>query len=171
MKNKNLALASLFLALGVLLHSITPGIFGMMKPDFLCVMFFISLMLMDTVQEMIAVTLACALLAALTTSIPGGQIANIVDKLMCGPVIFLVYRQLKNHNSFVLTGAIATFGTMLSGLLFLGTLSFMGALPQSFLHMLLIIVIPTALINSCVFYVLINTSLFKNMVQVHAEKI
>ena len=99
MNVKKLTLSALLVAIGFVLHQIVPGIpfLGGMKMDFLLVMMFFSIFLMDSYKEVFAVSLVCGILSAMTTTFPGGQIANIVDKLVTGAIIYLLFRALEGR--------------------------------------------------------------------------
>ena len=70
---------ALLLAIGTLLHLITPGYGGGMKPDLLLSMLFIVILLKPKLQPTIVAGILAGLLAALTTTFPGGQLPNIID--------------------------------------------------------------------------------------------
>lgn len=156
MKNKNLVLSALLLTIGLVLHTLVPGIFGLMKPDFLVAFFFMALFLLDSLQEAITVSVACAILASMTTSMPGGEVANIVDKLVCGPIVFILGQRVKQMSPLLQSLTLGTLGTLLSGSIFLITLSFLGLLPMDFIQMILVIVVPTAIANTFLFFILLK---------------
>lgn len=146
MKTRKLTSISILLGVGLILHFITPGFLGNMKPDFLLVMFFISIGLCSSISEVLGVSIACGILSALTTTIPGGEIANIVDKLGTGIILYYLLKRFKKYPY------IAIFvGTLLSGSIFLYALQIMRLLPLSFISMFITLVLPTAFINSLLY--------------------
>ncbi len=82
MKTKELALTALFLAMGLVLHQITIGLVAGMKPDFVVTMLFVAFLLLRNRRLVLPAGLAAGIITALTTSMPGGQVPNIIDKLI-----------------------------------------------------------------------------------------
>ena len=95
-KTKELALTALLLAIGLLLHQITVGLVAGMKPDFVITMLFVALLLLRKKSLVLPAGLAAGIIAALTTSMPGGQIPNIVDKIVTAIVAMLIIQLLKD---------------------------------------------------------------------------
>src|SRR5690606_33145384 len=94
MKLKNNIFTTLLLAIGLIMHQITPGILGGMKFDFLLIFMFVSLLLNHRFENAILTGILGGLLSAMTTSFPGGQIPNIIDKLVASLVIFVLIKYL-----------------------------------------------------------------------------
>ena len=80
MDSKKLAVSSIFLSVGLLLHYVTPALVMGVKPDFLLVMMFLAILFMDNVKEAFVLSLFAGAIAAFTTSFPMGQLPNIIDK-------------------------------------------------------------------------------------------
>lgn len=151
MNVKKLTLSAILLAIGYLLHQFVPGIpfLGGMKMDFLLIMMFFSIFMMDNYREVLAVSLACGVISAMTTTFPGGQIANLVDKLITGALVFQGYRLLKPRMArTALTLLVAAAGTILSGSIFLATGLAVSQAPLSFGALFLGVVLPTAILNT-----------------------
>lgn len=161
MKHRNLIKSALFLAMGLILHAVTPGMFGMMKPDFLLATFFVTLLIVTSFQEAFVISMVCGILAALTTTIPGGEIANIVDKLITGLVMYHVAKQLRASKPLTKTFGIAAIGTIISGAIFLGVLTLLQVLPAPLMSMVMVVVLPTAVANSIIFYILLKVPYLK----------
>lgn len=119
MKTRNLTISAIFMALGLVLHFLVPGIFFGVKPDFLLSMMFISLMVSTDIKEALIIGIAGGLMSALTTGFPGGQIPNFIDKMITTVVIFYIVKSMKNVFSVPRVILIFALGTMLSGTLFL----------------------------------------------------
>ncbi|AMC94311.1 hypothetical protein AOC36_10105 [Erysipelothrix larvae] len=151
MNIKNLVTYAALLSLGVILHAMTPGLLGNMKPDFLLATFFICITIAPSFKDVLIVSIACAFLASLTTSLPGGEIANIVDKLITGPVMYFVLTKLKSLDSMIKIALFSFIGTLLSGLLFLLTLMVMNVLPLELSTLFISLVVPTAIANMIFF--------------------
>ena len=119
MKTRNLTISAVFMALGLVLHFLVPPAFFGVKPDFLLSMMFISLMIVDDIKEAILIGIAGGIMSALTTSFPGGQIPNFIDKLISSTIIFYVIKTMKKNFSIRKVILIFALGTMLSGTIFL----------------------------------------------------
>ena len=81
-QTRNLTISAIFMALGLVLHLMVPGIFFGVKPDFLLSMMFISLMIVGDVKEALLIGVAGGIMSALTTGFPGGQIPNFIEKII-----------------------------------------------------------------------------------------
>lgn len=151
MNIKKMTMSAILIAIGFLLHQITPGIpfLGGMKMDFLLVMLFFSIFMMDSYREVLAVSLVCGIISALTTTFPGGQVANLFDKVITGAVVFQVNVLLKNHmKSIYRVTLIGLIGTVLSGAIFLSIGLLVSGAPISFISLFIGIVLPTSVLNA-----------------------
>ncbi|NMM64717.1 tryptophan transporter [Clostridium sp. P21] len=157
MNLKKLITNSLLLAIGAVLHQITPPLVLGMKPDFSLAMLFIIMILNEDYKSCISAGLIAGILAAATTGFPGGQVPNVVDKLITANVMFLflkpIRKVLNNQIKIILTTAI---GTLISGTAFLSLASIMAGLPASFRVLFLSVVLPAVLINTVAGSVLFN---------------
>ena len=90
-KYKKMVMNALLLAIGAILHQITPALGLPMQPDFALAMLFIIMIINDNDYK---TSLICAIITgvftALTTKFPGGQLPNIIDKIVTVNVMFLV---------------------------------------------------------------------------------
>ncbi|ACV28441.1 Uncharacterised protein [Anaerococcus prevotii] len=119
MKTRNLTISAIFMALGLVMHFLVPPIFGGVKPDFLLSMMFISLIIAGDIKEAILIGVAGGIMSALTTSFPGGQIPNFIEKIIVAIVIFILIQKFgKDLNKYQII-FIYAFGTLVSGVLFL----------------------------------------------------
>lgn len=149
MKLKNNIFTALLLAIGFILHQITPGILGGMKFDFLLSFMFISLLIDRSFKNAILTALLGGVLSALTTSFPGGQLPNIIDKLATCLFIFIVINYIchLNSNTF-LVALVGGIGTLVSGTTFLLSALLITGLPAPLKLLMITIVIPTTLVNA-----------------------
>lgn len=148
MKLKNNIFTTLLLAIGLIMHQITPGILGGMKFDFLLIFMFVSLLLNQRFENAILAGILGGLLSAMTTTFPGGQIPNILDKLVASLVIFVLIRYLSRFNiNSLVVGLLGGIGTLISGMVFLSTAALLSGLPASMTTLIVGIVIPTTLVN------------------------
>lgn len=150
MKTKTITQSAILLAIGTILHLI-PGFFGMVKPDFMLVCVFTIIILNKDFKTALAVGVAGGILAGITTSVPGGFLPNVIDKIVSSlfvyfAVIFLEKSKIENIFSI---GSLYFLGTAISGLVFLILMNMAGALPEGFGIKLMFVslVLPTAGIN------------------------
>lgn len=150
-------LISLLLAIGYIMHQITPGTIGNMKFDFLLAFLFVALLISRDLKSTILAGLLAGFITALTTTFPGGQIANVVDKIVSS---FAVYLMIKVSDKVkfkqVSTGIIAFIGTIISGTVFLSTALVLVGLPAPFTALFAGIVLPTAVTNIFVTLIVYN---------------
>ncbi len=151
MNIKKMTMSAILIAIGFLLHQITPGIpfLGGMKMDFLLVMLFFSIFMMDSYKEVLAVSLVCGIISAMTTTFPGGQVANLFDKVITGAVVYQVNVLLgQKMKSVYRVSLIGLFGTILSGSVFLSVGLLVSGAPISFTSLFIGIVLPTSILNA-----------------------
>jgi thiamine transporter ThiT len=140
---------ALLLAIGTILHSIVPGYGSGMKPDLLLSMLFIVLMLRNDSKTAILAGILAGMLSALTTSFPGGQIPNIIDKLVTTGVIYFLIMILNSKvNAKVISLIVGVVGTVVSGLTFLGSALFIAGLPAPFGFLVSTVVLPATIMNT-----------------------
>ncbi|MDN4075737.1 tryptophan transporter [Fictibacillus terranigra] len=155
MKTKSLVLTGVLLALGYVLHAIMPPFFLGMRPDMMLTMLFLTIIMFPTLSNVIVAALATGVITAITTTFPGGQIANLVDKPITALVFLGLFLFVSRYKLNALTAAVLTFaGTLVSGSIFLATALFVAGLPGTFLSIFLAVVLPTAAVNSVVMFVL-----------------
>ncbi|SNX53362.1 tryptophan transporter [Thermoanaerobacterium sp. RBIITD] len=146
-------LCALLMALGLVLHFITPAFMFNMRPDFMLAMLFISLMIVDDLKVDYVTAIIAGIFTAITGSMPGGQIANPIDKLVTATILILLIRLLKNRiNDGILAAIVGIIGTIISGAVFLGVVSIVAGLPNNsaFTVLMLTVVLPAAAINTVV---------------------
>ncbi|AYD39922.1 tryptophan transporter [Clostridium fermenticellae] len=157
MNVKKMIINSLLLAIGAILHQLTPPLILGMKPDFSLAMLFIIMILNDDYKSCVCSGLIAGILAAATTGFPGGQIPNVIDKIVTVNIMFLVlkpFRQrVNNQIKIVFTTAIGTF---ISGTTFLSVAFVIVGLPTSFKALFLSVVVPGAIINTIAGVILFN---------------
>lgn len=166
MKNKvntrKLTINGILIAIGVILHQITPPFLGMQADFSLAIMFIIIVMNKDY-KTTFMVGIVMGIFAALTTKTAGGQLPSIIDKFISANLIFLLNIPIRNKLKDTYQIIIALFlGTLASGTIFLISLSYFSGLPMAFGVLMLTVVIPTTAIN-CILgttlYKIINTSM------------
>lgn len=91
MKTKKITTNSILLAIGLILHQITPTLGLPMQPDFALAMLFIVMMLnKDDYKTCVISAIVTGIFTALTTKFPGGQIPNLLDKFITANFIYLL---------------------------------------------------------------------------------
>lgn len=139
---------ALLLAVGFILHQITPGILGGMKFDFLLIFILISILLNNTFKNAVLTGMLGGLLSAMTTTFPGGQIPNIIDKMVTCIIMFLIIKLLSKFKlNIFIVALIGALGTFISGTTFLLSALVITGLPVPFWGLFIAIVIPTTIIN------------------------
>lgn len=148
MKLKEMVVTALFLAVGFVLHQVTVGILAGMKPDFNITMLFVAFLILRNARLTFPAGLAAGIIAALTTTMPGGQLPNIIDKIITAAVAMGLIKLLAGRvNDYLLAGIVGLVGTVTSGLVFLTSAALIIGLPAPFIALFLAVVVPTAAIN------------------------
>ncbi|RVU55164.1 tryptophan transporter [Anaerosphaera multitolerans] len=162
MKTKNLVTASVLLAIGAVLHLIVPGFVAGMKPDFILVTMFFAILLNLDFFSTITIGVVAGILGAVTTTFPGGQIANVVDKILTSIFVFGLLKLFagKDNITTIKIMILTVIGTLFSGFIFLSTALIISGLPGSttFSAMILAVVIPAAILNA-----LLSTIIYKTI--------
>lgn len=158
MKLRENIFTTLLLAIGLIVHHITPGILGGMKFDFLLIFMTVALILNPKFKNTILTGFLAGILSAMTTSFPGGQIPNMIDKMLAAIAIYmLIHLFAKFRNNNVIIAIIGALGTFVSGTVFLASASFIVGLPVPMAAMMTAIVIPTAVVNTIGTVIIYNT--------------
>ena len=146
---KKMAANAILIAIGAILHQITPP-FGM-QADFSLAMLFIIIVLNKDYKTTLTCGIIIGVFAALTSKTPGGQIPNIIDKFITCNVIYLILLPLRNKISKIKQMTlILPLGTLISGAIFLTALMIIAGLPggMSFEALIIAVVIPTMVANT-----------------------
>lgn len=159
MNTKKLITNALLLAIGAVLHQITPALGLPMQPDFALVMLFIIMILnKDDYKTSLVAAIVTGVFTAMTTKFPGGQIPNIVDKLITVNILYLLMMMInklsifnklsEGKKNYIIALIISPIGTLISGVVFLVSASFIVGLPAPFLPLFIGVVLPTVVINT-----------------------
>jgi hypothetical protein len=152
-----LVILSLLVGIGAVLHAVAPPILFGMRPDMLLAMMFLGIFLFPKLQYVIVLSIVTGLISALTTTFPGGQIANMIDKPITALVIFGLFLLVRNLINKNITAPILTaIGTIISGLIFLFIPLFILGVDvgDGYLALLLGVVLPTTVVNTIVMVVI-----------------
>lgn len=174
MNTKKLVLNALLLAIGLVLHQIEPAIFGV-KPDMTLIMLFTILVInKDDYKTCLVCGIVAGIFAGMTSSFPGGQVPNLIDKFITTNIAFLMMHGMykipfmkkleEKKQNFIVSSALMTIGTAISGTIFLTSASILVGLPggASISMLFLAVVIPAIVINFVVgafVYKLVNTTM------------
>lgn len=157
---KKMILNAILIAIGALLHQITPALGLPMQPDFALSMLFIIILINSNYKTTIISSIIIGIITALTTKFPGGQIPNIVDKLVTAQFVYFMFKFMGNKISETIKISVSlVIGTLVSGLVFLGTASVVVGLPGSFMALLSLVVLPAIIMN-----LILGTVLYKAIV-------
>ena len=163
MKTKQLVTNSLLLAVGFLLHYVTPAIGLSMQIDFSLITLILVINLnKNSFSTCIAGGIATGIFSGLTTKFPMGLIPNIIDKLVTTVAVYLLIRLLDKttlHSRIkaVITNAV---GTLVSGVVFLVSALLLTGLPAPFSLLFTTVVIPATIVNTIAGF-LVNTICIK----------
>ncbi len=95
-------------------------------------------------------------MSALTTTVPGGEIANLIDKPITALVFFGLYLLTQNRvNGHIAAPILTALGTIVSGSIFLAAALFIvSLLDGAFIPMFITVVLPAAVVNTIVMTVI-----------------
>ena len=151
MNTKRMAANAILIAIGAILHQITPGL-GI-QCDFSLAMLFIIIVFNKDYKTTLICGIIIGVFAALTTKTPGGQLPNIIDKLITCNVVYIILMPIRNKMSQVVQMAlILPVGTLISGMVFLISLMALSGLPggTSITGLLIAVVLPTIIANTVI---------------------
>ncbi|RLQ97293.1 tryptophan transporter [Falsibacillus albus] len=155
MKTKTLVALSLIVGIGAVLHTIIPGIVFGLKPDMMLSMMFLGILLFPEKKNVLLLGAVTGIISGLTSTFPGGFIPNVIDKLITSFTFFFVYTALvKKSNSIKAATALTSLGTILSGFIFLTSAYFIVGLPDSFVLLFGMGVLPAAVMNGIVMFII-----------------
>ena len=156
---KQLVTNSLLLAVGFLLHYVTPAIGLPMQIDFSLITLILVINLnKNSFNTCIASGLVTGIFSGLTTKFPMGLIPNIIDKITTAIAVYLLVKLLDKtalHSKVkaVITNAV---GTVISGIVFLVSALLLTGLPAPFSLLFVTVVIPATIVNTIAGF-LVNT--------------
>lgn len=157
MDTKRMVTNAILIAIGAILHQITPGV--AMQPDLSLAMLFIIMVYNRDYKTSLMCGIAVGIFAALTSKTPNGQLPNIIDKFITCNVMFLVLSVLRDKVSkTVQILTVLPLGTLLSGTIFLTVLMFLNGLDvfpiETFKTLFVTVVLTTAAVNVVIGFIL-----------------
>ena len=159
---KQLVTNALLLAVGFLLHYVTPAI-GFMQIDFSLITLILVITLnRNSFSTCVASGLATGIFSGLTTKFPLGFIPNIIDKIVTTIFVYLLLKLLDKTtlNSKIKAIVVNAVGTLLSGMVFLASALLLTNLPAPFFVLFTTVVIPATIVNTIAGFI-INTICIK----------
>ena len=163
MKTKQLTTNAVLLAVGFLLHYVTPAIGLPMQIDFsLITMILVITLNKNSFSTCVAGGIATGIFSGLTTKFPMGLIPNIIDKLVTTVAVYLLIRLLDKTalNSKIKAIVVSAVGTLISGTVFLCSALLLVGLPAPFSLLFVTVVIPATIVNTIAGFI-INTICIK----------
>ena len=160
---KQLVTNALLLAVGFLLHYVTPTLGLPMQIDFSLITLVLIINLnKNSFSTCIASGVATGIFSGLTTKFPLGFIPNIVDKIMTTIAVYLLIRLLDKTTMSSKVKAVITnaVGTVISGTVFLVSALLLVGLPAPFSLLFATVVLPATIVNTIAGFI-INTICIK----------
>ncbi|MCP3033255.1 tryptophan transporter [Halobacillus sp. A1] len=149
MNTRILVFLSLLIGIGAVLHAVIPPFFFGMRPDMMLAMMFLGIILFPKLPYVFVLSIATGLMSALTTTVPGGQLANLVDKPLTALAFLGMFLSLKKILKETAAPVLTAIGTIISGSMFLSfVLFFAGIMEASFGVMFITVVLPAAAVNT-----------------------
>ena len=160
---KQLVTNALLLAVGFLLHYVTPTLGLPMQIDFSLITLILVITLnRNSFGTCMAGGIATGIFSGLTTKFPLGFIPNIVDKIMTTIAVYLLIRLLDKTTMSSKVKAVITnaVGTVISGTVFLVSALLLVGLPAPFSLLFATVVLPATIVNTIAGFI-INTICIK----------
>ena len=153
---KRMTTNAILIAIGAILHYITPLFSPTMQPDLSLAMLFIIIIYNKDYKTCAICGLIVGIFAAITTKAPGGQLPNIIDKFTTTNIIYFVLIPLRDRLSKAQQMLVLLpFGTLISGSLFITVYFLLGGIPSSALRtMFIAVVVPTVALNFVIGFIL-----------------
>ena len=119
MNTKRMITNAILIAVGAILHQLTPLLGVPMQPDLSLAILFIIIVYNKDYKTTLICGIIVGVFAALTTKTPGGQLPNIVDKFLTSNIMYLVLIPLREKLSKLKQiSLLLPVGTLLSGTTF-----------------------------------------------------
>ena len=152
MKTKQLTINAILLAVGFILHYVTPAI-GFMQIDFSLITLILVITLnKSSFSTCIAGGIATGIFSGITSKFPLGLVPNIIDKIVTTVAMYFLIKLLDKTSlqSRIKTVVVYAMGTLISGITFLTSALILVGLPASFGLLFATVVIPAVVINTIV---------------------
>ena len=163
MKTKQLVTNSLLLAIGFLLHYITPTLGLPMQIDFsLITMILVITLNKSNLGSCVVAGIATGIFSGVTSKFPMGLIPNILDKIVTTIAVYFLVKLLDKTilSSKIKAIVVNAVGTLISGTVFLASALLLVGLPAPFSLLFVTVVIPAIVVNTIAGFI-INTICIK----------
>ena len=163
MKTKQLTTNAVLLAVGFLLHYVTPAIGLPMQIDFSLITLVLIINLnKNSFSTCIASGVATGIFSGLTTKFSMGLVPNIIDKIVTAIAVYLLTKILDKTalHSKIKSIVVNAVGTLVSGTVFLCSALLLVGLPAPFGVLFVTVVIPAIVVNTVIGFI-INTICIK----------
>ena len=160
---KQLVTNSLLLAVGFLLHYVTPAIGLPMQIDFSLITLILVINLnKNSFSTCLASGVATGIFSGITSKFPLGLVPNIIDKIVTTLVVYFLIKLLDKTSlqSKIKTAVAYAAGTLVSGITFLASALLLVGLPAPFSLLFVTVVIPATIVNTIAGFI-INTICIK----------
>ena len=149
MNTKVLVTLSLLVGIGAVLHAVMPGIVFGMKPDLMLIMMFLGIFLFPNLKNTVLLGSVTGVISGLTTTFPGGMIPNLIDKFFTALLMYAIFSMVQKLGKTLSVSLVLTFiGTLVSGMIFLGSAYLIVGLPGPFLALAAGVVLPATVVNT-----------------------
>ena len=155
---KQLVTNALLLAVGFILHYVTPAI-GSMQIDFSLITLILVINLSKNhFSTCIVSGIVTGIFSGITTKFPLGFVPNLIDKIVTTVFIYLLIKLLDRTTLSIKIKSIAVnaVGTLVSGVVFLTSALILVGLPASFGLLFVTVVLPTIVVNTVVGFLVSN---------------
>ena len=159
MKTKQLTINALLLAMGFLLHYVTPAIGLPMQIDFSLITLILIINLnRNNFSTCLASGVVAGVFSGLTTKFPMGLVPNIVDKIITTIFVYLLIKLLDKTtlSSKIKAIVVNAVGTLVSGTVFLVSALLLVGLPAPFGVLFVTVVIPAIAVNTVIGFLVSN---------------
>ncbi len=178
-KTKKMILNAILLGIGLILHQIFPALGAGITPDVSLVMLFcIMIINKDDYKSCLIAGIIAGIFSAMTTKFPGGQVPNLLDKLITVNMMYLIMKlmymnpiikKLEKKGNQIVIMLLTLIGTLVSGMVFLSSASLIVGLPAGLMELFIAVVLPATVINlitAIVLYNIIEVSLKRTSYQI-----
>ena len=162
MKTKQLVTNALLLAVGFILHYVTPAI-GSMQIDFSLITLVLIINLnRNSFSTCLASGVATGIFSGITSKFPMGMIPNLIDKIVTTIAVYFLVKLLDKTalHSKIKAIVVNAVGTLVSGTVFLCSALLLVGLPAPFELLFVTVVIPATIVNTIAGFI-INTICIK----------
>ena len=160
---KQLVTNAVLLAVGFLLHYVTPAMGLSMQIDFSLITLVLIINLnRSSFNTCIASGVVAGIFSGLTTKFSMGLVPNILDKIVTTIFVYLLIKLLDKTtlHSKIKSIVVNAVGTLISGTVFLVSALLLVGLPAPFGVLFITVVIPATIVNTIVGFI-VNTICIK----------